>query len=299
MWHGAEVLLPALVELRTTHPQYGLRVIGNGERAALEQRARELGIGDAVEFLEAVPPAQLSPHLAGAVATLATLKPGTGYDYAFTSKAYSSLAAGCPVIFAGPGPTAAFLDDANRHVRAGAAVAYDSAAIAEAMRAFADSPLHDTRARGAGCVDGCGALDGRSGTPRRSGGGGRRGDCGRCAGSAAVNRLVAGPIDWMVRHRSSMPAWVDRLMESVARHPDGVAGRIVSRLLGGGGPGPVTAVPDAPVRVYIAPTNYSGQGYQWARALERADPMSRRATWPCRSPADSSSTPTPPCRSRW
>ena len=87
-----------------------------------------------------------------------------------------------------------------------------------------------------------------------------------------MNRLVAGPIDWMVRHRSSMPAWVDRLMESVARHPDGVAGRIVSRLLGGGGPGPVTAVPDAPVRVYIAPTNYSGQGYQWARALERADP---------------------------
>jgi len=141
VWHGAEVLLPALVELRTTHPQYGLRVIGNGERAALEQRARELGIGDAVQFLEAVPPAQLAPHLAGAVATLATLKPGTGYDYAFTSKAYSSLAAGCPVIFAGPGPTAAFLDDANRHVRAGAAVAYDSAAIAGAMRAFADSPL--------------------------------------------------------------------------------------------------------------------------------------------------------------
>ena len=61
-------------------------------------------------------------------------------------------------------------------------------------------------------------------------------------------------------------------MESVARHPDGFAGRIASRLLGGGGSGPVTKVPDAPVRVYIAPTNYSGQGFQWARALERADP---------------------------
>ncbi|HEX5730555.1 hypothetical protein [Microbacterium sp.] len=87
-----------------------------------------------------------------------------------------------------------------------------------------------------------------------------------------MNRLVTGPIDWMVRHRSSMPAWVDRLMESVARNPDGIPGRIASRLLGGGGSGPVTTVPDAPVRVYIAPTNYSGQGYQWARALERADP---------------------------
>jgi hypothetical protein len=87
-----------------------------------------------------------------------------------------------------------------------------------------------------------------------------------------VNRLITGPVEWMMRHRSSMPAWIDRLMESVARNPDGVAGRLASRLLGGGGEGPVTAVPDAPLRVYIAPTNYSGQGFQWARALERADP---------------------------
>ncbi|MCR2765129.1 hypothetical protein NQ152_16615 [Microbacterium sp. zg.B48] len=86
-----------------------------------------------------------------------------------------------------------------------------------------------------------------------------------------MSRLISGPVDWMVRHRSSMPAWIDHLMESVARRPDGIAGRIASRLLGGGGTGPVTTVPDAALRVYIAPTNYSGQGYQWARALERAD----------------------------
>ncbi|MCR2765130.1 glycosyltransferase family 4 protein [Microbacterium sp. zg.B48] len=141
VWHGADVLLQALAELRTTHPAYTLRVIGNGEREALEALARELELDDAVEFFDAVSPAELAPHLAGAVATLATLKPGTGYDYAFTSKAYSSLAAGCPVIFAGPGPTAAFLNDANGRVRAGAAVAYDPAAIAAAMREFADDPL--------------------------------------------------------------------------------------------------------------------------------------------------------------
>jgi glycosyltransferase involved in cell wall biosynthesis len=140
-WHGADILLPALAELRTTHPHHRLRIIGNGERAALEARARELGLGDAVEFREAMPPSQLVGHLAQAVATLATLKPGTGYEYAFASKAYSSLAAGCPVIFAGPGPTAAFIDDAAREVRAGAAVPYDAAAIAAAMRALADDPL--------------------------------------------------------------------------------------------------------------------------------------------------------------
>jgi glycosyltransferase involved in cell wall biosynthesis len=141
VWHGAEVLLGAMAQFRITHPGYTLRVIGNGERASLEKRARELEVDDVVEFMEAVPPAQLAPHLAAAVATLATLKPGTGYDYAFTSKAYSSLAAGCPVIFAGPGPTARFIDEANTSVRAGVAVPWDAEAIAAAMRRFADDPL--------------------------------------------------------------------------------------------------------------------------------------------------------------
>lgn len=74
-----------------------------------------------------------------------------------------------------------------------------------------------------------------------------------------------------VRNRSRMPGWARRLMESAARNPDGLVGRLSTRLLGGGS-APVTAVPEAETRVYIAPTNYSGQGYLWARALERADP---------------------------
>ena len=141
-WHGAEVLVDAFAEFATTHSGYTLRFVGNGsERAALEARARELGIADSVEFAEFVPPAELAPQLSAATASLATLKPGTGYDYAFTSKAYSSLASGCPVIFAGPGPTAPFLESANESVRAGVALPYDPSAIARAMREFADDPL--------------------------------------------------------------------------------------------------------------------------------------------------------------
>lgn len=75
----------------------------------------------------------------------------------------------------------------------------------------------------------------------------------------------------LVRNRSRMPGWMRRMMESAARNPDGLIGRLSARLLGGGSVS-VTEVPDAAVRVYIAPTNYSGQGYLWARALERADP---------------------------
>lgn len=73
---------------------------------------------------------------------------------------------------------------------------------------------------------------------------------------------------WAVAHRSKLPRWVQRLMESAARNPDGFVGRIAGRLLGGGGPAPTTSVPDAGTRVYIAPTNYAGQGFRWARALE-------------------------------
>lgn len=85
-----------------------------------------------------------------------------------------------------------------------------------------------------------------------------------------MKRLLASAADWAVRHRTSLPQWMSRAMESAARNPDGWVGRLSSRVLGGG-PAPVTTVPDSEVRVYIAPTNYSGQGYLWARALEGAD----------------------------
>lgn len=89
-------------------------------------------------------------------------------------------------------------------------------------------------------------------------------------------RFFASAADWAVRHRSKLPRWLDRVIESAARDPDGLAGRLASRALSSGARGadvPVTSTPDTPVRVYIAPTNYSGQGYRWARALEAEDPV--------------------------
>nr|WP_272928696.1 glycosyltransferase [Leucobacter luti] len=140
--HGAEILIDAFASFAETHPGYRLRFIGNGTgQEEMRARAAALGIADAVEFAEPVPAAELSPQLSRAVASLATLKPGGGYEYAFTSKAYSSLAAGCPVIFAGPGPTGPFMAEAATHVPVGTAVDYDVAAIAAALRDAADAPL--------------------------------------------------------------------------------------------------------------------------------------------------------------
>ncbi|KJQ53661.1 glycosyltransferase family 1 protein [Microbacterium sp. SA39] len=86
-----------------------------------------------------------------------------------------------------------------------------------------------------------------------------------------MSRFFAAATDWLMRHRSSLPAWMNRAMESVARDPDGVIGRLASRLLGAGTDVAVTTVPDTEIRLYIGPTNYSGQAFAWARAVEAED----------------------------
>jgi hypothetical protein len=60
-------------------------------------------------------------------------------------------------------------------------------------------------------------------------------------------------------------------MESVARDPGSPLARVVYRVLAPRGEHANTPVPETPLRVYIAPTNYAGQAYLWARALERSD----------------------------
>lgn len=147
-WHGAGIFVEAFAALLPRHPGARLRFIGNGqEREALRARSVQLGIDDAVNFNTPIPPAELSSVLSAATASLASLKPGQGYDYAFTTKVYSSLAAGCPVIFAGVGPTGPFIRAAPLP-EVGVAVDYDVAQVTLAMeQAVASSPTPEVRAR--------------------------------------------------------------------------------------------------------------------------------------------------------
>jgi len=140
-WHGAGIFVEAMPEVLRRHPGTRLEYYGNGEqREAMQARARELGVAESVEFYAPIPPAALSPILASATASVASLTPVPANDYALATKVYSSLAAGCPVIYAGPGPTVEFLRDAD-HPLAGVAVDYDIAQVVEAMDEAARSPL--------------------------------------------------------------------------------------------------------------------------------------------------------------
>lgn len=85
-----------------------------------------------------------------------------------------------------------------------------------------------------------------------------------------IERLLTA----IVRGRAYLPASINHLIDDVAKNPDGPAGRLASTVLGGhrasNRPAP-TAAPATPIRVYIGPTNYAGQGFRWARALEASD----------------------------
>ena len=140
-WHGAGIFVEAMPAVLQQHPGARLEYYGNGEdREAMRARSRELGIEESVEFYGPIPPAALAPILAGATVSVASLAPVPANEYALATKVYSSLAAGCPVVYAGIGPTVEFLNDAD-HPLAGVAVAYDAAAAAAAMNAAAAAPL--------------------------------------------------------------------------------------------------------------------------------------------------------------
>lgn len=284
-YHGADILIDGFARFLRTHPGYVLRFIGNGaEQPRVRARADELGIADSIEYVDPVPPAELLPHLGSAAASLATIKPGTVYEYSYASKAFSSMAVGCPVLFAGPGPTIDLIEGANAHVRAGVACAYDAEEIAQALTDLADRRItpperaelgawtaeeHSMAAVARRVADVLASVAGKQ-QAERPGLDDDRGDDRRRAETAPIP-VAARATEWLMRRRSSLPGWANRAMEQVARNPDGIIGRLAGRLLRGEDV-PPTTVPGTPVRLYISPTNYSGQGYAWARAVEHADP---------------------------
>lgn len=140
-WHGAEVFVEAFAAVQKIYPGARLTFVGNGsEQPRLRELAEELNLSG-VEFLEPVAPAMLAEMLSGATASLASLRPNAGYDYAFATKVYASLVSGCPVIFSGTGPTGPFLIGESAHQHAGDAVEWDAGAVACAMLAAAAAPL--------------------------------------------------------------------------------------------------------------------------------------------------------------
>lgn len=91
-----------------------------------------------------------------------------------------------------------------------------------------------------------------------------------------VDRVVRWPrgvIERMLRDRARLPRFVNRAIDHIAEHPDGLFGRLAARSLGrvrSEDIPPPTSRPEAARAVYIGPTNYAAQGWHWARSLDRS-----------------------------
>lgn len=132
-WQGAVIFIDALERVRTTHPDVRLVFLGQGsDWPALRTRAAQLP-EDAVRFIPTVPPAEAAAWMRGAIASVASIKPDAGYDFAFPTKVFASWAAGTPVLYSGEGPVRSFMADHSGQTYLGEGCAYDVDAVTAAM----------------------------------------------------------------------------------------------------------------------------------------------------------------------
>ncbi|QWW20272.1 glycosyltransferase family 4 protein [Schaalia sp. 19OD2882] len=114
-WQGADVFVRALARVRAQHPQVQLLFLGQGSYwphlAELGERIPDFDGRRAVLFRASVPPEEAARWQRGALASLVSIKPGIGYDFAYPTKVLASLACGTPVLYAGVGPARADVDD--------------------------------------------------------------------------------------------------------------------------------------------------------------------------------------------
>jgi len=108
-----------------------------------ELRERAAPLGERVSFPGLIEAAELSSWIRGSVASLASVRPSRGYDFAFTTKALTSLSCGSPVIYAGVGPMAELISAESL----GWVSDWDAASVASSMREAlaADQPERAAR----------------------------------------------------------------------------------------------------------------------------------------------------------
>ncbi|MBX3312458.1 MAG: glycosyltransferase family 4 protein [Microbacteriaceae bacterium] len=140
-WHGAAIFINAFKKVREKFENAELHFYGNGEDRKIFEGLINKGRLSGIFLHYPIPASDLNIILNKATLSLASLKPNQGYDYAFTTKIYSSLAAGCPVLFTGVGPTVEFIENANKVFEIGAAVPYIEEVVVNEMLRYASNPL--------------------------------------------------------------------------------------------------------------------------------------------------------------
>lgn len=144
-WQGADVFIDAMALVLQRFPDTRLHFFGQGSaEAALRAKAREVA-PDRVLFNGVVPPDEAARWLRGAAASLVSIVPDQGYDFAKPTKIYAAAACGTPVVYAGVGDGARMVIDNDL----GTASGYSATAIATVMLRFLEEPDSQRSARSA------------------------------------------------------------------------------------------------------------------------------------------------------
>jgi glycosyltransferase involved in cell wall biosynthesis len=112
-FQGASIFVDAFALVAKKRKDLSMVFLGQGsEFDHIRARASEVG-SDRVAVLDRVPSSEAAQWLRGATATLVSIKPGMGYDFARPTKIYASVACGTPVIFAGVGAGRELVEENN------------------------------------------------------------------------------------------------------------------------------------------------------------------------------------------
>ncbi|MBC9944642.1 glycosyltransferase family 4 protein [Leucobacter sp. cx-328] len=131
-WQGAEVFVQAIAELHKRGVDLRLVFLGQGTALPeLKNTAAELQVP--VEFYDPVPPEQAAAWLRGSALSIASIRPGAGYDFAYPTKIFAAWACGTPVVYAGPGPAREVLSE---NPVLGRGVDHEVTAVADALQAI-------------------------------------------------------------------------------------------------------------------------------------------------------------------
>lgn len=128
-FQGAMVFIDAFAKVALRHADVRLMMFGGGvDRDVLKERSRPFA--DRISFPGFVGAEVIARWTRGATASLASVRPGVGYDFALPTKTLASVACGTPVIFAGTGP----LRELVASHGLGWSVDWDADQVAAAMR---------------------------------------------------------------------------------------------------------------------------------------------------------------------
>lgn len=143
-WQHPDLFVEAFAALAAERADVELHFFGQGAREpALRELAERIAPGR-VHFGGVVSPAESARWIRGAVASLVSVAPGIGYDFARPTKTYAAAACGTPVLFAGAPVGGAIVADAGL----GESVDFTADAVTAAMRRLlAEFESGETEAR--------------------------------------------------------------------------------------------------------------------------------------------------------